>query len=72
MKLGKYFGDKPVVLVLAYYRCPMLCTQVLNGLVQGLRDMPFTIGKEFRVVTVSFDPQRDDRHGGREKADLPP
>lgn len=54
--LGKYFGDKPVVLVLAYYRCPMLCTQVLNGLVQGLREMPFTIGKEFGVVTVSFDP----------------
>jgi protein SCO1/2 len=55
--LGEYFGDKPVILVLAYYRCPMLCTQVLNGLVQGLREMPFTIGKEFRVVTVSFDPQ---------------
>ena len=54
--LGKYFGDKPVILVLAYYRCPMLCTQVLNGLVQGMREMPFTIGKEFRVVTVSFDP----------------
>jgi protein SCO1 len=54
--LGKYFGEsKPVILVLAYYRCPMLCTQVLNGLVQGMRDMPFTIGKEFRVVTVSFD-----------------
>jgi protein SCO1 len=56
VKLGKYFEGKPVILVLAYYRCPMLCTQVLNGLVQGLRDMPFTIGKEFRVVTVSFDP----------------
>jgi protein SCO1/2 len=54
--LGKYFAEKPVILVMAYYRCPMLCTQVLNGLVQGLRDMPFTIGKEFRVVTVSFDP----------------
>jgi protein SCO1 len=54
--LRKYFGDKPVILVLAYYRCPMLCTQVLNGLVQGLREMPFTVGKEFSVVTVSFDP----------------
>jgi protein SCO1/2 len=54
--LGEYFGDKPVILVLAYYRCPMLCTQVLNGLVQGLRELPFTVGKEFRVVTVSFDP----------------
>ena len=56
VRLAKYFGQKPVVLVLAYYRCPMLCTQVLNGLVQGLREMPFTVGKEFGVVTVSFDP----------------
>ena len=56
VKLGEYFGQKPVVLVLAYYRCPMLCTQVLNGLVQGLRETPFTAGKEFDVVTVSFDP----------------
>jgi protein SCO1 len=54
--LRRYFGDKPVILVLAYYRCPMLCTQVLNGLVQGLREMPFTVGNEFSVVTVSFDP----------------
>ena len=36
MKLGDYFGNKPVILVLAYYRCPMLCTLVLNGLVQGM------------------------------------
>ncbi len=35
VKLGDYFGAKPVILVLAYYRCPMLCTQVLNGLVAG-------------------------------------
>ena len=57
VKLGDYFGDKPVILVLAYFRCPMLCTLVLNGLVQSMRDMPFTLGNEFRVVTVSFDPR---------------
>jgi protein SCO1/2 len=56
VQLAKYFGQKPVILVLAYFRCPMLCTQVLNGLVQGLRETPFTAGKEFDVVTVSFDP----------------
>ncbi len=55
--LGDYFGKKPVILVLAYYRCPMLCTLVLNGLVQGMRNMPFTVGREFNVVTVSFDPR---------------
>jgi protein SCO1/2 len=56
VKLGEYFGARPVVLVMAYFRCPMLCTQVLNGLVEGLRDSQLTIGKDFRVVTVSFDP----------------
>lgn len=55
--LADYFTDKPVVLVLAYYRCPMLCTQVLNGLVLGLRDTGLAIGKDFTVVTVSFDPR---------------
>ena len=57
VRLGDYFGEKPVILVLAYYECPMLCTQVLNGLVRGMLDMPFTAGKDFNVVTVSFDPR---------------
>jgi protein SCO1 len=57
IKLGDYFGSKPVILVLAYFRCPMLCTQVLNGLVRALLDIPFNVGKEFNVVTVSFDPR---------------
>jgi protein SCO1/2 len=55
--LGDYFRDKPVILVLAYYRCPMLCTLVLNGLVQALLDVPFDPGKDFQIVTVSFDPR---------------
>ncbi len=55
--LGDYFHGKPVILVMAYYRCPMLCTLVLNGLVQGMLDMSFDVGKEFEVVTVSFDPR---------------
>jgi protein SCO1/2 len=57
VKLGDYFGEKPVILVLACYRCPMLCTLALNGLVQGMRDMPFTAGEDFQVVTASFDPR---------------
>jgi protein SCO1 len=56
VKLGDYFGAKPVVLVMAYFRCPMLCTQVLNGLVEGLRETRLTMGQDFRVLTVSFDP----------------
>jgi protein SCO1 len=57
VKLGQYFGQKPVVLALVYYDCPMLCTQVLNGMVTSFRMLPFEIGKEFDVVTVSFDPR---------------
>jgi len=54
--LGQYFGSKPVILALVYYNCPMLCTQVLNGLDRGLEQLPVTIGKDFYVLTVSIDP----------------
>ncbi len=57
VKLGQYFGKKPVVLAFVYYDCPMLCTQVLNAMVTSFRVLPFQIGKEFDVVTVSFDPR---------------
>jgi protein SCO1/2 len=54
--LRRYFGNRPVILTLVYYECPMLCTQVLNGVVSALGVMEFSIGKEFDVVTISFDP----------------
>jgi protein SCO1 len=57
VKLGEYFGRKPVVLAFVYYECPMLCTQVLNGLESALRVLNESVGKEFDVVTVSFDPK---------------
>src|SRR5262245_53640437 len=57
VKLGQYFGKKPVVLAFVYYDCPMLCTQVLNGMVTSFRVLPFEIGKDYDVVTVSFDPR---------------
>jgi protein SCO1/2 len=57
VKLGDYFGRKPVVLAFVYYECPMLCTQVLNGIESALRVIHESAGKEFDVVTVSFDPR---------------
>ena len=57
VKLGDYFGKKPVVLSLVYYECPMLCTQVLNGMVSAFRVLSFKPGQEFDVITVSFDPR---------------
>lgn len=55
--LGQYCTDQPVILVLAYYRCPMLCTLVLNDLAKAMSQMPLKLGQDYRVVTVSFDPQ---------------
>jgi protein SCO1/2 len=55
--LRDYFGEKPVVLVLGYYQCPMLCTLTFNGMVEAMNDMRWSIGKEFTVVHVSIDPK---------------
>jgi protein SCO1/2 len=55
VKLSQYFGSKPVILSLVYYNCPMLCTQVLNGLDRGLKSVPLDLGKDFDAITVSID-----------------
>lgn len=57
VRLSDYFGTKPVVLILAYFRCPMLCSQVLAGATHAFRQLPFRIGQQFNVLTVSFDPR---------------
>ena len=55
--LGSFFdGERPVILTLNYYRCPMLCGLMLNGLVDGLEQMEWTPGQEFEIVTVSINP----------------
>ncbi len=56
VRLGDYFGARPVVLALAYYECPMLCTQVLSGMTAGLKGLSFDAGNQFEVVVVSIDP----------------
>jgi protein SCO1/2 len=59
VRLGEYFGPgkKPVVLALAYFECPMLCTLVLNGMIKALRPISFTAGEEYDVLTISIDPK---------------
>ncbi|HVC97485.1 MAG TPA: SCO family protein [Pirellulales bacterium] len=57
VKLGDFFGEQPVVLTLVYYKCPMLCTQVLNGFLKSSQAVPLEIGRDYQVVTVSFDPR---------------
>lgn len=56
VRLGDYFKPgRPVILVLAYYECPMLCTLVLNGVANGLHDLDWTPGDKFQVLTISID-----------------
>jgi len=58
VQLHEYFHhDKPVVLALVYYECPMLCTQVLNGMISSLRVLRYTAGRDFDVVAISFNPK---------------
>ena len=58
VQLQKYFGQKPVILIMVYYQCPMLCTQVLTGFTGAMNGIVrFNIGREFDVVTVSIDPR---------------
>ena len=68
VKLSEFFNGKPVVLALAYYECPMLCTQVLNGMTGALKTLSFNAGKEFEVVVVSIDPRDNFRLAANKKA----
>src|SRR5439155_5071006 len=58
VRLGDCFsGRRPVVLTLVYYKCPMLCTMMLNDVTRAMNVLPLAVGKDFDVVTVSFDPR---------------
>jgi protein SCO1 len=58
IQLQQYFGQKPVILMLVYFQCPMLCTQVLSGFTGAMLGIRrFDIGREFNVITVSIDPR---------------
>ena len=68
--LGRYFNQqRPVIVAFVYYQCPMLCTQVMNGISSSLRALTFTAGEEFDVVLISFDP-RDTPAAAAEKKRL--
>jgi protein SCO1 len=57
VRIGDYFGKRPIILSLVYYKCPMLCDLVLNGMLRAMRTISLDAGKDFEVVTVSFDPR---------------
>jgi protein SCO1 len=68
VRLGDYFGKKPVVLSLVYFECKMVCPEEINGLVSALEMVKFVPGRDFNVVFVSFDPTETPEIAAREKA----
>ncbi len=67
VRLGDYFGRRPVILSLVYYDCPMLCTLALNGVLHSLQTISLSAGQDFEVVTVSFDPREKPELAGAKK-----
>ncbi len=62
VELGRFFNkEKPVILALVYYECPMLCNEVLNGLTGSLKGISFDAGKDFDVIAISFDTRENDK-----------
>ncbi len=68
--LGDYFGKTPVILNLVYYNCTMLCGEELAGLTSGMKLLKFDLGREFEVVTVSFDPRETPEVAAAKKKDF--
>ncbi|MDP7238943.1 MAG: SCO family protein [Candidatus Latescibacteria bacterium] len=56
VELSQYFGNKPIILSLVYYDCPMLCTEVLNGINRTTAPLKLSIGEDFEMISISFDP----------------
>jgi protein SCO1/2 len=70
VKLGDYFGKRPLILSLVYFRCPMLCSEVLAGVEGSLKAISFNPGKDFDILTISFDPQDTPESATEKKAEM--
>ncbi len=57
VRMGDFYGQKPIVLSLVYFDCPALCTEVLNGELRTMEAMSLDLGKDFEAITVSFEPK---------------
>ncbi len=68
--LGSLVGERPFVLTLVYYECPMLCTMTFEGLIEGLRMVPFDVGSDYDVVTLSIDPGEGSELASAKRANL--
>jgi protein SCO1 len=69
VRLADCFNNKPTLLVLGYFRCPMLCSVINNGLIESLQDLRLDIGKDFNVISVSIDPNETPQLAASKKAE---
>ena len=67
VRLGDYFGKRPIILVMGYYTCPMLCSLVMNGLTESIRDLTRSAGRQFDVIFVSIDPNESPKLAAAKK-----
>jgi protein SCO1/2 len=70
VRLGDYFGQKPLILNFVYFNCPMLCSEALSGLESTLHVLKFDVGKEFEVITISFDPKDTPEAAAKKKEEF--
>jgi protein SCO1/2 len=70
VRLADFFGQKPLILNFVYFNCPMLCGEGLSGLESALRVLKFDVGKEFEVITISFDPKDTPEAAAKKKEEF--
>ena len=71
VKFADFFGNgRPVILNLGYYQCPMLCSELMRGLVGSMKALTFNLGKDFDVITVSFDPSETPEMAAAKKSEM--
>lgn len=68
VRLSDVAAGRPVILNLAYFSCPMLCTEVVNGMLEAIQQVPFAIGKDYTILTISFDPKEKQELAAAKKA----
>lgn len=66
--IGSYTGKRPLILALVYFDCPRLCSMILTGLMKAVKPLPYTAGKEYDVLAVSFDPREKPQLAREKKA----
>lgn len=66
--LAEYFGDRPVIFTLVYFRCPMICGQVLQGLARSIKPISMTPGSGYDIITISIDPTEGPELAAKKKA----